>query len=1762
MDRSCSSNEKVYVYIGPAALSPSINTNEHLIVITGDQSSWSERLIRKRAQKKNIDAQNITIIANTIGIPNSTKKWYSFNQPFLNGTLSNELIQWCNRSFELQTLEECDVPCKKLEKILDELNVKSNINLIIAQGDPLLIIKRSRKTINRINTIDLSLHPLGLVWKKSINRYLSELDYCALREEDFVWQKINLGYDHHAITTKKESEIFLNYFLQTLIKSIDLDEIGEEYPDASQLNLLKRIADEELDPIKRISLRKSLMKRIINFYKSRIHINTNKNKIKSNLQKPGLDKPSNLDKFKEQSVIESQKKQLIGHIDGFGESLQLRGWVDASDFGPGQSKVKVILNEENRILVEGTADIDRPDLLAAGIKNSQCGFSINLEKMSDLELSRILDQKLSFKLIESKSGQTIGGSEWIMSNSDKLEKICHIIGQSPEELDITKTFEYINSSPNKEAIIVIKNHVSNLFKTKFVEHSHKELESSKQALQSRELKPQINSKQEDVATTNDLRGYIDGINESLHLRGWVDASDFGSDHSRVKVIWKDMNTVIGEGIADIDRPDLKSVGIENCQCGFAIDIEQLTSFSLLEILDNPLTLDIVESKSGQIIGGESWIMSNRIKREIIGLLLQNYIKNNNSEEIENFLSQSSCSELLLCTRKYLLEYSILKCQSGKWIDLPLKYVLTSHKNNPQLNYGVDEESAYRLEWLLTSVVYLIHHVDRDKIHQINIKDALEVEDNSQFVKILSDNLKQSCYASIQGWEMTIWSQRIRPLIDTFLATLFLQEESREVDEIVCLLESISLLANTVYASPHLSSNLNSLINSKTNILYSSDDIALDHKRNDHFSVLFKNYSNGLKGQSMIKNIYHYAAAIDFASSCPAIYSRISKRFNQLALEHLKDNYRESSLRHWVDRLGTIANNITQRLVGDMITFGFERHEIVNVHREMIIVKRLCAEILFPPNLSSSKNKHHKKRSVATKWLIIGEKNLPQCWIYRVEQKKHQLEELGCEVRCIDWQDLRFWSFTHDILWCDSVIICRLPAFYTVYRTMAFARYNHKKIYTEIDDLIFTSEYPAEYASYGGSISRHQYANLSIDYVLRQSVMKYSDEIIVSTTVLAEKASEMLGSNNKPIHVLQNLPLIDLINIGDNFHKSINAKKNKPSINIILTSGTLSHKQILNESIFPVLKEILATYKNATISTIGHITLPSYFDQYSDRIQTMPFSDYTSYLEFLSKGDLALVPLESHATTDGKSAIKWMEASYCGVPCICSPVRAYTDVTTDQSDVLIAHNKDQWKQSICKLLDEPSLRIELTQRAFESAQRQFNGATGINFWKKIISPEVSMKPEKDNTKKVLLINVYFAPQSIGGATRVAQDYVQDMLDDPNINYDVTVLCTEYDHWHSNHGLQHPPKKHEEPAISANIIQSTEVFARHISGNTSDANTLREINKDLNDNESFIDYQRSLSVDTSYWNGVKVVRLNMAGKPWWWHEDKVVEAFCQDFFATEVFDEIQCHCCQIITASPIIVAKKMNIPYDIIMHDAWWMSPEQFLVTKEGRIINPKDPLGHFDIEPREDEILCFLERRHTLFSLLSSARQRIAVSESFASLCRDAGIKDVSVKENKFTSMKSEVSLSKSYEKPYKVCHIGGMSLHKGYQLLRNAVYSLPINVPMSFTIIDHRLSSINQNYSATWNGYKVQFIAPIPMNDMPDFYRSQDVLVAPSIWPESFGLVTREALSAGLWVIASDAGALAEPLKFDSSIGTIIKPNDLQDLVNALKLLPQQLENI
>lgn len=86
----------------------------------------------------------------------------------------------------------------------------------------------------------------------------------------------------------------------------------------------------------------------------------------------------------------------------------------------------------------------------------------------------------------------------------------------------------------------------------------------------------------------------------------------------------------------------------------------------------------------------------------------------------------------------------------------------------------------------------------------------------------------------------------------------------------------------------------------------------------------------------------------------------------------------------------------------------------------------------------------------------------------------------------------------------------------------------------------------------------------------------------------------------------------------------------------------------------------------------------------------------------------------------------------------------------------------------------------------------------------------------------------------------------------------------------------------------------------------------------------------------------------------------------------------------------------------------------------------------------------------------------------------------------------------------------------------------------------------------TWDQTPVTFIPKLPAQRMPEFYSRIDVLVAPSLWAESFGLITREAALAGVWLVASDKGGLAEDIR-PGIDGDIFSPDSVDKLVAILE---------
>jgi glycosyltransferase involved in cell wall biosynthesis len=95
----------------------------------------------------------------------------------------------------------------------------------------------------------------------------------------------------------------------------------------------------------------------------------------------------------------------------------------------------------------------------------------------------------------------------------------------------------------------------------------------------------------------------------------------------------------------------------------------------------------------------------------------------------------------------------------------------------------------------------------------------------------------------------------------------------------------------------------------------------------------------------------------------------------------------------------------------------------------------------------------------------------------------------------------------------------------------------------------------------------------------------------------------------------------------------------------------------------------------------------------------------------------------------------------------------------------------------------------------------------------------------------------------------------------------------------------------------------------------------------------------------------------------------------------------------------------------------------------------------------------------------------------------------------------------------------------------------------------HRLAVLTKGWESS-----IQFHGRYENQDLPEILSNLDVLVVPSIWYETFSLTLREGFLAGVPVIASNYGAMADAIE-DGETGLLFNVGDCVDLSEKMKLL-------
>lgn len=342
-----------------------------------------------------------------------------------------------------------------------------------------------------------------------------------------------------------------------------------------------------------------------------------------------------------------------------------------------------------------------------------------------------------------------------------------------------------------------------------------------------------------------------------------------------------------------------------------------------------------------------------------------------------------------------------------------------------------------------------------------------------------------------------------------------------------------------------------------------------------------------------------------------------------------------------------------------------------------------------------------------------------------------------------------------------------------------------------------------------------------------------------------------------------------------------------------------------------------------------------------------------------------------------------------------------------------------------------------------------------------------------SKRLLTVNVYFAPNSFGGATVVAEELAER-------------LATGHG-WQLSAFTSMRAPGLPEFSVRRYRARSTDVIAVNLPG--------------------FLTYR-------DQYQSARV-------------KARFAEAL--DAYAPDV---VHIHCVQTLGADLIDAITERGIPFAVTLHDCWWLCDRQFMIDSRGHYcfqekISPERCRFCVDDDRASRQRNAFLLEQLTKADalLFPSAFQRDLYVHN--GLPADRCL----VNKNGVRPPASSYRRRSARGKPV-FGFIGGPGHIKGGNHIVRALQLLGRS-DVHVRVVD---AAQNVGTTWQNDGYwevpaTIEHVPAYNQDTIDDFFGSIDVLLFPSQWKESFGLTVREALLRDVWVIATDGGGAAEDLR-------------------------------
>ncbi len=275
---------------------------------------------------------------------------------------------------------------------------------------------------------------------------------------------------------------------------------------------------------------------------------------------------------------------------------------------------------------------------------------------------------------------------------------------------------------------------------------------------------------------------------------------------------------------------------------------------------------------------------------------------------------------------------------------------------------------------------------------------------------------------------------------------------------------------------------------------------------------------------------------------------------------------------------------------------------------------------------------------------------------------------------------------------------------------------------------------------------------------------------------------------------------------------------------------------------------------------------------------------------------------------------------------------------------------------------------------------------------------------------------------------------------------------------------------------------------------------------------------------------------------------------------------------LPASLLATLRQRRIPYVVTLHDYWWVCANAQLLTNDTHRICDGPHwaytncarcalarLGKPGLWPAAPGLATLLAARNlALGRARSAARSYIAPTRFVAAWHTQHGLpaERIVVVPHGIEMPQGTANRPPGRPPALRVAYLGGLTWQKGVHIALEAVEQCSGDVTLWIAGDE----SADPAYVARLKGAasgQVRFLGRLSRSELWATLAQVDALLVPSLWYETFSLIAHEAQAAGLPVIASNLGALAEAVR-DGRDGLLVPAGDAQAWRAALRRLADE----